>query len=230
MLSVQTADAVMVWAPAKVNLFLEVLAKRPDGYHDIATLMLAVGLYDTLEFTEDTPGDVRLQTDHPNLTTGPDNLICKAVNVLRQHSGCPHGVRVSLRKRIPMAAGLAGGSADAAATLLGLNRLWGLNYSPSQLASLGAQVGSDVAFFFALPAAWCTGRVEIVRPVTLGQPLWFVLVSGRGSVHGGGLWWRSGAGATADRRRHPEGPGPGRPDGNREPPAQPAAGAGRAVV
>src|SRR5262249_44512681 len=151
MLSVQTATAVTVWAPAKVNLFLEVLAKRPDGYHDIATLMVAVGLHDTLEFTEDPPGSIRLHSDHPSLTTGPDNLGCKAALVLRQPSGCPRGARIMLHKRIPMAAGLAGGSADAAATLFGLNKLWGLGYSPRQLADLGAQVGSDVAFFFSLP-------------------------------------------------------------------------------
>jgi 4-diphosphocytidyl-2-C-methyl-D-erythritol kinase len=74
-----------------------------------------------------------------------------------------------------MAAGLAGGSADAAATLFGLNRIWGLNYSPAQLAELGAQIGSDVAFFFSLPAGWCTGRGEVVEPVSVGRPLWFLI-------------------------------------------------------
>jgi 4-diphosphocytidyl-2-C-methyl-D-erythritol kinase len=166
-----------VLAPAKVNLFLEVLAKRPDGYHDIATLMVAVDLHDTLEFTEEPSGSLVLHTDHPGLTTGPDNLVLKAAQVIRQHSGCSRGARVVLHKRIPMAAGLAGGSSDAAATLIGLNRLWKLGYSTEQLAELGAQIGSDVAFFFSLPAAWCTGRGEIVEPIKLGGPLWFVLVS-----------------------------------------------------
>jgi 4-diphosphocytidyl-2-C-methyl-D-erythritol kinase len=176
MLIAHAADTVTVQAPAKVNLFLEVLAKRPDGYHDIATVMVAVGLHDTLEIREDTPGEIRLLSDHPSLTTGPDNLICRAAALLRQQTGCSRGARIQLRKRIPLAAGLAGGSADAAATLLGLNRLWGLGLAPAELARLGSQVGSDVAFFFALPAAWCTGRGEIVQPLTLGRPLWFLLV------------------------------------------------------
>jgi 4-diphosphocytidyl-2-C-methyl-D-erythritol kinase len=96
---------------------------------------------------------------------------------LREVSGCRRGAAIRLVKRIPLAAGLAGGSTDAAATLAGLNRLWRLGLSPAELASLGAQLGSDVAFFFSTPAAWCTGRGERVEPLPLGRPLWFVLVS-----------------------------------------------------
>src|SRR5437667_12489461 len=106
MLSERHADAVVVWAPAKVNLYLEVLAKRPDGYHEIATLLVAVSLYDTLEFKEDASGDIRLRADHPSLSTGPDNLIHRAATLLRQRSGCGLGADIFLRKRIPMAAGL----------------------------------------------------------------------------------------------------------------------------
>src|SRR5947209_13352647 len=104
------ADRVVVRAPAKVNLFLEVLGKRPDGYHEIATLMVAVSLEDTLEFTEEAPGAVRLECDHPTLSLGPENLIHKAADLLRRRTGCARGVRIQLVKRIPLAAGLAGGS------------------------------------------------------------------------------------------------------------------------
>jgi 4-diphosphocytidyl-2-C-methyl-D-erythritol kinase len=176
MQSERHADAVVVWAPAKVNLYLEVLAKRADGYHEIATLMVAVSLYDTLEFKEETSGEICLDCDHPDLTTGPENLVLRAVQLLRQRTGYPRGVHVRLAKRIPLAGGLAGGSTDAAATLVGLNRLWRLGLRQAELAQLGAELGSDVAFFFATPAAWCTGRGEQVAPLALGKPLWFVLV------------------------------------------------------
>src|SRR5438105_3037393 len=176
MLSERHADAVVVWAPAKVNLYLEVLAKRADGYHEIATLMVAVSLYDTLEFKEETSGEIGFRCDHPDLTTGPDNLVLRAVQLLRQRTGCPRGVHIRLAKRIPLASGLAGGSSDAAATLAGLNRLWRLGLKRGELAQLGAELGSDVAFFFATPAAWCTGRGEQVAPLRLGRPLWLVLV------------------------------------------------------
>ena len=167
--------AVVVRAPAKVNLFLEVLAKRPDGYHEIATLLVAVSLYDTLEFKEDSSGAVRLRCDHPELTTGPDNLVLKAAALLRQRTGCARGAAIRLVKRIPMAAGLAGGSTDCAAALAGLNRLWRLGLSHDELARLGGELGSDVPFFFHTPAAWCTGRGEVVTPVALGRPLDFAI-------------------------------------------------------
>jgi 4-diphosphocytidyl-2-C-methyl-D-erythritol kinase len=167
--------AVRVRAPAKVNLFLEVLGRRPDGYHELATLMVAVSLYDALEFTEDPSGQVRLRSDHPSLTTGPDNLILRAVELVRRHTGRTAGVDIRLGKRIPLGAGLAGGSSDAAATLVGLNRLWRLGWDRAALARLGAELGSDVPFFFATPAAWCTGRGERVEPLTLGRPLDLVL-------------------------------------------------------
>lgn len=167
---------VRVWAPAKVNLFLEVLGRRPDGYHELATLMVAVSLYDTLEFTERPPGAVRLACDQPALSSGPDNLVCRAAEAVRRRAGVPNGVDIRLRKRIPLAAGLAGGSSDAAATLAGLNALWRLGWGQNELAEVGAELGSDVPFFFSTPAAWCTGRGERVEPIALGRPLDFVLV------------------------------------------------------
>lgn len=169
------AAVVRVWTPAKVNLFLEVLGRRPDGYHDLATLMVPVGLYDTLEIRESASGDVRLSCDHPGLSSGADNLVSRAVALVRQRHGIRTGVQVRLTKRIPLAAGLAGGSSDAAATLAGLDRLWRLGLSADALGRLGAELGSDVPFFFAGSAAWCTGRGEIVEPTPVGRPLHLVL-------------------------------------------------------
>lgn len=170
------ADKVVARAPAKVNLFLEVLAKRPDGYHEIATLMLAVRLFDRLVFKEEPDGRLELTCNQPGLTTGSDNLIVRAARLLQQRTGCSHGASIQLVKRIPLAAGLAGGSSDAAATLAALNQLWRLGLSNAELAQLGSEVGSDVPFFFHTPAAWCTGRGEIVTPVPVGRPLHLVLL------------------------------------------------------
>jgi 4-diphosphocytidyl-2-C-methyl-D-erythritol kinase len=176
MLIARYADDVVVWAPAKVNLYLEVLARRADGYHEIETLLCAVSLYDTLVFKEDSAGGLSLQCNRPDLSTGAENLVVRAAELLRRHTGCAGGARVRLVKRIPVAAGLAGGSTDAAATLAGLNQLWRLGLPESELAELAAHLGSDIPFFFAAPAAWCTGRGEKVTPVKLGRRLWFVLL------------------------------------------------------
>jgi len=176
MLSAKQADAWVFWAPAKVNLFLEVLARRSDGYHDVATLMVAVGLYDRLEFREDRSGKVTLHCDWPGLSTGPENLVTRAADLLRRRTCCQSGAEIRLEKRIPLAAGLAGGSSDAAATLAALNQIWALGLSRTDLMALGAELGSDVAFFLAASAAWCTGRGEQVIPLRLGKSMTFLLV------------------------------------------------------
>ncbi|HKB01610.1 MAG TPA: 4-(cytidine 5'-diphospho)-2-C-methyl-D-erythritol kinase [Gemmataceae bacterium] len=167
---------VRVLAPAKVNLFLEVLGKRANGYHDIATLMAAVDLTDELDFRPSESGDLSLTCDDPRLLTGPENLVLKAATRLRDSTGCTAGATIRLAKRIPVAAGLGGGSSDAAATLVGLNELWKLGLSPAALARLGAEIGSDVPFFLSESAAWCTGRGEVVTPAPVGRPLDLVLV------------------------------------------------------
>ena len=168
---------VLVRAPAKVNLFLEVLRRRADGYHELATLMTAVSLYDTLRFRDNPAGSVSLRCDRADLSAGPDNLICRAAELLRRRAGRDLGVDAFLWKRIPTAAGLGGGSSDAAAALAGLNVLWCLGLGRDELTALAAELGSDVPFFFGAPASWCTGRGERVEPFVLGRPLDFVLVS-----------------------------------------------------
>jgi 4-diphosphocytidyl-2-C-methyl-D-erythritol kinase len=175
MLAEQQVDTVVVRAPAKVNLFLEVLGKRPDGYHEIVTFLAAVRLCDILEFTEESSGDIRLTCNDPALPVGPENLIWRAADLLRRRAGVDHGVHIHLTKRIPAAAGLAGGSSDAAATFQGLNQLWGLRLATPELMDLASRLGSDIPFFFATPAAWCTGRGEHVMPAPLITPLHLVL-------------------------------------------------------
>lgn len=187
MLLERRAGELVVWAPAKLNLFLEVIGRRADGYHEIESLMVTVNLFDTLSFKEEPSGEVTLQCDDVSgvgsqqvarpqtIPEGPDNLVVQTVDLLRAETGTKTGVRVRLTKRIPLAAGLAGGSSDAAATLVGLNRLWNLGLPPGHLSRLAAKVGSDVAFFLHAPAALCRGRGEQVEPLDLPHPLHFVI-------------------------------------------------------
>jgi 4-diphosphocytidyl-2-C-methyl-D-erythritol kinase len=172
------ADGIVIAAPAKLNLFLEVLRKRPDGYHDIESLMVAVDLFDTLAVRAQATGAISLTCDPPGLSAGADNLVVKAANLLRDRVGRPDlGAAIHLTKRIPTQAGLGGGSADAAAALLALNQIWKLAQTREELAAMGASIGSDVAFFLSPPAAWCEGRGEVVTPEPVGRPLDFVLVA-----------------------------------------------------
>ena len=173
---IQTLDGrLVVKAPAKINLHLEVLGKRPDGYHELETLMVAIDRYDELRF-EERPGGAELVCDQPGLSMGDDNLVTKALDLVRRETGLTTGISIALTKRIPMAAGLAGGSSDAAATLAGLNAWWNLGWDPTRLAELGARLGSDVPFFFATPSAVCRGRGEVVTPCRIGRPLHLVVV------------------------------------------------------
>ncbi|MBX9579483.1 MAG: 4-(cytidine 5'-diphospho)-2-C-methyl-D-erythritol kinase [Gemmataceae bacterium] len=170
-------SGLVVAAPAKLNLFLEVRGKRPDGYHDLESLMVGVDLYDTLEVQPAAGGRITLACDPPGLSTGPDNLVWRAADRLRTAAGRPDlGAAIRLTKRIPAQAGLAGGSSDAAAALVGLDRVWGLDRPKAELAAVAAEIGSDVAFFLDLPAARCTGRGEVVSPERPGAGFHFVLV------------------------------------------------------
>ena len=167
---------IEVLAPAKLNLFLEILGKRPDGYHDLESLMVTVDLHDTLTFLDDPSGEISLRCDDPSLPTGPENLVMRAAERLKAISGTDRGVRIDLKKVIPAQAGLAGGSSDAAGTLIGLDRLWGLESGEKTLDDLAGSIGSDVAFFRQGPVAVCRGRGEIVEPWPLLEPIHFVLV------------------------------------------------------
>ncbi|MCG3175327.1 MAG: 4-diphosphocytidyl-2-C-methyl-D-erythritol kinase [Candidatus Omnitrophica bacterium] len=171
-----TPSGVRVLAPAKVNLYLRVIRRRPDGYHELDTLFERVGLYDKLTFRH-APA-LTLRCSDPSLPTDERNLALKAALALKRHSGYGAGASIRLVKRIPHAAGLGGGSSDAAAVLLGLDRLWRLGYGVRKLSRIGLEVGSDVPFFVAgVPFAVGRGRGERLRPVPAGGVrLWHVLV------------------------------------------------------
>jgi 4-diphosphocytidyl-2-C-methyl-D-erythritol kinase len=170
------AGGVEVLAPAKLNLFLEVLGRRPDGYHEIESVMVAVSLYDTLTFTDDPSGEISLRCSDPALPVGSDNLVVMAAERLRVSAGSLRGARIVLDKAIPAQAGLAGGSSDAAAALVALDRLWDLRTPRARLDALAGEIGSDVAFFARAPAAICRGRGERVESVPLKEEYHFVLV------------------------------------------------------
>jgi 4-diphosphocytidyl-2-C-methyl-D-erythritol kinase len=168
---------LVVQTSAKVNLALDVLAKRADGYHEIATVMQTVDLFDRLTL-EETP-TISLETDDPALPTGEENLIVRAAMLLRKAAGVERGARIRLRKKIPVAAGLGGGSSDAAATLWGLNRLWGLRWARERLLELGVQLGMDVPFFLTGGPALATGRGERLERLSGGGSYALVLVNPR---------------------------------------------------
>jgi 4-diphosphocytidyl-2-C-methyl-D-erythritol kinase len=170
--------ALTVTAPAKLNLYLEILGRRPDGFHDIDTLMQAISLADELEFRSDPEEGVRLVVEPADGATpeavppaDTQNLVYRAAVLMRDEAlrrgRAPElaGLDIVLRKRVPMGAGLGGGSSDAAATLLALDRLWQLGLDAETLQEFAVALGSDVAFFLHGGMARCQGRGEIVHPV-----------------------------------------------------------------
>src|SRR6478609_3304454 len=165
-------------APAKLNLFLDVLGRRGDGFHDLETLMVPVRLADQvtlsptqpksdqlgeIQFTAHTCWPIRSAHGLPNVPSGADNLVVKSLKLFQERSGCSLGARVELIKRIPMAAGMGGGSSDAAAALRLANRAWHLNWADDRLSALAAELGSDIPFFLSRGAAICRGRGEQVE-------------------------------------------------------------------
>ena len=157
---------VRVTAPAKINLHLEVLGQRADGFHELAMVMQSIDLADQLDCVNSADGLIQLSCDQPGLSCGSDNLVMRAAELLRQRSGFNElGAHLNLRKRIPIGAGLAGGSSDGAAALLALNILWGLGQSQDQLRAMAAELGSDMPFCLAGGLQLCFGRGECLEPV-----------------------------------------------------------------
>jgi len=171
-------------APAKINLHLRVGPPRADGFHPLMSWFATIGLFDTLTLKIDPAGSpLALRTDRPDLPTDERNLVVKAAKALADTLGTDEssarrreGVSAYLNKRIPMGAGLGGGSSDAARALLGLNHLWKLGRSPQQLSEFSVQFGSDLPFFFHGPSSICTGRGEKVKPIARPMPKFAVLV------------------------------------------------------
>ncbi|MDQ7800967.1 MAG: 4-(cytidine 5'-diphospho)-2-C-methyl-D-erythritol kinase [Armatimonadota bacterium] len=161
-------------AYGKVNLSLDVLARRPDGYHEVETVLHTVELHDTVVL-RDSEGGIRVVCDHRRVPTDEQNLVFRTAQLLREVAGTDRGVEIEVRKRIPPASGLGGGSSDAAVTLLGLAQMWKLRLDHAQLLELAAQVGSDVPFFLVGGAALATGRGERLRYLPTLPATWVVL-------------------------------------------------------
>ncbi|MCJ7604690.1 MAG: 4-(cytidine 5'-diphospho)-2-C-methyl-D-erythritol kinase, partial [Dehalococcoidales bacterium] len=159
--------------PAKINLTLEVLGKRPDGYHEIRSVLQAVGLYDTLTFEKSRKLSV---TGSLPEWKAEASLVTKAAQLLQGATGYKKGASIHVEKRIPLMSGLGGDSSDAAATLTGLNQLWSLGLEREKLAELGSKLGSDVAFFLSGGTALAEGRGELVTLLPSLPRKWVVLM------------------------------------------------------
>jgi 4-diphosphocytidyl-2-C-methyl-D-erythritol kinase len=157
---------VKQFAPAKINLYLHILGRRPDGFHELETLMVPISLGDTLEI-DLIPAGVEFSCSDPELADAQDNLATRAARLFLEEFKPKGGVRIHLEKAVPVGAGLGGGSSDAAAVLLALRQLHGLDCTDTKLAELAARLGSDIPFFIYRQPALCRGRGEIVEPVSL---------------------------------------------------------------
>ncbi len=162
-----------VTAPAKINLTLEVLRKRPDGFHEIRSVLQAIGLSDTLHI--EAGEGVTFQSEMPGWSAAK-SLVTKAAALLQEITGVKKGAAVKIDKKIPLMSGLGGDSSCAAAALKGFNEFWGLKLPPEKLAEIGAKLGSDVVFFLDGPTALAAGRGEKLTPLPSIKRMWVVLV------------------------------------------------------
>lgn len=193
----------MLWlekARAKINLALDVLGKRDDGYHEVEMIMQTVDFCDFITFSDRTDEIIEIRTNALYVPTDERNLAFKAADLLRRHAGYRGGVTIDIDKRIPVAAGLAGGSADAAATLRGLNQKWGLGYTLAELSELAAAIGSDVPFCVRGGTAIARGRGEVLEPQPLCPSFWVVLAKPPIAVSTADVY---GSFRLSDSLRHP---------------------------
>ena len=168
-------NTISLKAPAKINLFLEILGKRDDGYHEIETIMQEIALADNLQFEEIQEG-VKLECNDKSIPLNQDNLVCKAANLILKECGIKKGVSINLEKKIPVGAGLGGGSSDAATTLKALNSLWGVGLNDGELMELAAKLGSDIPFFIKGKTSICSGRGEKISPVEVRNKMNFLIL------------------------------------------------------
>ncbi|MBQ3835396.1 MAG: 4-(cytidine 5'-diphospho)-2-C-methyl-D-erythritol kinase [Elusimicrobia bacterium] len=167
---------MLVQAPAKVNLFLEIINKREDGYHNIESIMHTVSLFDNLEFTEIKENKVELVCSDKNLPVDGRNLVYRAAEKFKKEYNINTGIKINLTKNIPMGAGLGGGSSDAAAVLVALNKIWKINDKLHNLEKLAAKLGADVPFFLTGGTAKISGIGDIVEKLKTDCKYNFVLV------------------------------------------------------
>lgn len=163
-------------SPAKVNLRLEILKKREDGYHEIRTVFQKISLHDMLSFSFKNGKGISITTNQANLPVGESNLVYKAAQAILSHSDYRKGISIYIDKKIPLGAGLGGGSSNAATTLMAFNRLLQTGFSQKELISMGAQIGADVPFFLLGRGAIATGIGERLKEVDL-PILWYVLIN-----------------------------------------------------
>lgn len=166
-------------AYGKINLYLQVLDEFSSpgrGYHRLQTVYQTIGLYDEIILSHTEGQGIKVLCDHPLVPRGPKNLVYKAASLLRKYAGVKRGINIEIIKKIPVGAGLGGGSSDAAATLKGLNRLWKLNYARNTLLPIAAQIGCDVPFFLYSHTALGEGYGEIVTPLPGIKKKWVLLV------------------------------------------------------
>ncbi|SFD01264.1 4-diphosphocytidyl-2-C-methyl-D-erythritol kinase [Bacillus sp. OV322] len=166
---------LMEKAPAKINLALDVLNKRPDGYHEVEMIMTTVDLADRIELKEIRHNEIEILSHNRFVPDDQRNLAYQAAFLLKERYGINKGVSIAIEKNIPVAAGLAGGSSDAAATLRGLNKLWQLGLSLDELAELGAEIGSDVSFCVYGGTALAKGRGEKITHLPVPPKCWVIL-------------------------------------------------------
>ena len=163
-------DFLIANAHAKINLHLEVLGIRSDGFHELAMVMQSINLSDQLKMIKRVDNTINLKSNNKEISNGDDNLIIKAAKLLRNKvENQELGVDIELEKNIPIGAGLAGGSTDAAATLLGLNKLWKLNLKTEELENLSKEIGSDIPFCISGGRQICFGRGEILEKLKFDQ-------------------------------------------------------------
>ncbi|CAM4329721.1 4-diphosphocytidyl-2C-methyl-D-erythritol kinase [Bacillus cereus] len=166
---------LLVKAPAKINLSLDVLGKRQDGYHEVKMIMTTIDLADRLELMELAEDRIEILSHNRYVPDDQRNLAYQAARLLKEKFDVKKGVSITIEKTIPVAAGLAGGSSDAAATLRGLNKLWNLGLTIDQLAELGAEIGSDVSFCVYGGTAIATGRGEKIEHIKTPPSCWVIL-------------------------------------------------------
>ena len=158
-------QSVQERAYAKINIGLDVLRRRPDGYHEVKMIMQTVDIYDDLLLEKTSAPGIYLQTDNEELPTGQDNLICRAAALLMKEKGISEGVKITLTKRIPIAAGMAGGSSDAAAAMRGLNALFDMGCPVEELQRLGVKLGADIPYCIVGGTMLSEGIGEMLTPL-----------------------------------------------------------------
>jgi 4-diphosphocytidyl-2-C-methyl-D-erythritol kinase len=162
-------------SPAKVNLRLEILKKREDGYHELRTILQKINLHDLLHFSLQKKRGISLKTNHPNLPVGKRNLVYQAVQLILKKSDYQGGILIEIEKGIPIGAGLGGGSSNAATALKAMNQLLKINLSQKELMVMGLEIGADVPFFFSEGDAIASGIGERLKKIEL-PGLWYVLI------------------------------------------------------